>query len=176
MNSTINKEEIYPASLDIMAKIMTTFIGLLSLTGFVLMFILPPWYGGLFLFALCFIMLFLFYIYGIKGYSLTTDSLIIQRRVSKLDKRIPLSNIKSVRLSEKGEFKWTIRVAGNGGLWGYTGSFVNNKIGDFTMYATNHKNRVIITLKHPYEILVITPDDATMVDAINKRLSNETHI
>jgi hypothetical protein len=176
MNNNFDKEEVYPAGLDIMAKIVTIFIGLLSLAGLVLVFTLPPWYGGLFLFSLCFIMFFVFYIYGVKSYKLTADSLIIQKRFSKFDKSIPLSTVKSARLSEKGEFRWTIRVAGNGGLWGYTGSFVNNKIGDFTMYATNHKNRVIILLKHPIETIVITPDDAGMVDALNKRITHETHI
>ena len=47
---------------------------------------------------------------------------------------------------------------------------MNNKIGTFTMYAPNRKNKIIIKLEHPAQTIVISPDDPSMVEELNKRL------
>ncbi|MDE1768839.1 MAG: hypothetical protein KGH62_05755, partial [Candidatus Micrarchaeota archaeon] len=97
---------------------------------------------------------------------------IIQRPYSSLNKVFLLSDILSVRLALKGEFKWSMRIAGNGGVFGYTGSFVNNKIGDFTMYATRSNKKVVIKIKQrPPLTIVITPDDVCIVEKINEILA-----
>ena len=170
MNSNNITEEVYKASLDVFAKIATAFVFLLSIAGIVMMFTTEPWYGGLFMAALSLILLPTFYLYSIKAYVLTSDKLILKRPFQRFDKEIPLSTITSARLVEKGEFKGTICTAGNGGIFGYSGQYMNNKIGTFTMYATNRKNKVIIILNHPVKTIVISPDDPGMVEAINKGL------
>jgi PH (Pleckstrin Homology) domain-containing protein len=170
MDGITNTEENYPASLDFVAILMTGAVFSLSITGLILMISVEPWYGGLFMFASCFVLLPIFYIYSIKAYVLTNESLILKRPFPRFDKSISLSNIISARLAEKGEFKWTIRSAGNGGLFGYSGQYMNNKIGTFTMYAPNRKNKIIIKLEHPAQTIVISPDDPSMVEELNKRL------
>jgi len=165
-----NPKEIYKASLDTVAKIMTVFVFLMGVAGIILIFTVPPWYGGLFLFATGFVLILVFYIYSVKSYRITDEKLIIERPFSHFNKEFPLSNISSARLEVKGEFRWTIRSAGNGGIFGYSGTYVNNQIGNFIMYATNRNNRVIIILKHPVKTIVISPDDSDLVEAINNKL------
>lgn len=170
MSNSANSKEVYKASLDIFSKIMTSFIFLLSVVGLILMFTVPPWYGGLFLLMMGLVLLPGFYIYSVKAYALTDEKLIIQRPFARFNKEIMLYNITSAELEQPGDFKWTARTAGNGGLFGYSGSFVNNQIGNFTMYTTNRKNRIIIKLKHPHKTIVISPDDKNMAESLNKKL------
>lgn len=162
--------ETYKASLDTLAKTITGIVFLLIVTGIVFMFTLEPWYGGIVLVVIPIFILVPTYLYSVKGYQLTNDKLIIQRAFSKLNKEISISEIESASLTETGDFKWTIRTAGNGGLFGYTGLFANPKLGSFRMYCTSHRNRILILLIEKHEKIVISPDDAGMADALQKRL------
>lgn len=165
--------ETYTASLDTFSKIITGFIFLMAIGGIVISFTLDPWYGGLFVWVIPAIMLFFGYIYRVTSYQITNDALIIKRPFSKFDKKILLSNIELVSVPPKEDFKLTIRTAGNGGLFGYSGYFMNNKFGSFRMYASNGKNRIMIILKSKKEKIVLSPDDASMANALQKRLKKE---
>ncbi len=172
MDISENSEQIFKASLDIKAKITTSIIFAGSIIGIILIFTQSPWYGGAILFGTFLIMIILTYIYSVKAYIVTNEELIIQRPYSSLNKVFLLSDILSVRLALKSEFKWSMRIAGNGGVFGYTGSFVNNKIGDFTMYATRSNKKVVIKIKQrPPLTIVITPDDVSIVERINEILT-----
>ncbi|HWY98786.1 MAG TPA: PH domain-containing protein [Bacteroidia bacterium] len=162
--------EVYIVSLDVFAKIVTTMVFAMMPGGIILMFTTQPWYGGLFLFFTGFFLTGIFYLYSVKCYILTNDKLIIQRPFSRFNREILYSDIISARLPEKGDFKWTLRTAGNGGMFGYSGDYSSEKLGDFTMYSTNRKKSVIIWLRHPKETIVISPDDPKMAEAISSRL------
>ena len=165
--------ETYSASLNIFAKIMTGFVFLLAIFGVGLSLFLDPWYGGLVLSVLMTITIVFTYIYSVQSYQITDEALVIKRPFSKFDKIISFTEIESVRLPDKAEFKWTIRTAGNGGLFGYSGYFMNNKLGAFRMFASNGKNKILIVLKNEHEKIVISPDDVEMLDVLQKHLKKQ---
>ena len=160
----------FTASMDGLVKFLTGFILLFPLGGLIMMIALTPWYPGFILFVIMLITILGSYAYSVKGYAITSDALIIQRRLARLNKEIPFTRIYLVRQADKGELRWTIRVMGDGGVFGYYGSFVNNKLGYFTMYATHRKNTVIIELLHPNKTIVLSPDDLGFVEALKGKL------
>ncbi len=166
--------ETYKASLDTTSKILTGFVFLLAIFGVVMSFMQAPWYAGLILFVIMSILIISTYAYRVISYQITDDELIIKRPFSKFDHVIALSEIDSVRLLNKEDFKWTIRTAGNGGLFGYTGYYMNNQLGSFRMFCTNHKNRILVILKARQDKIIISPDDAGMAEALQKRLKKES--
>jgi hypothetical protein len=85
-------------------------------------------------------------------YSLTDKEIIIRRPAKDLV--IPLSELTKVEKKDIKVFK-TIRTAGNGGLFAFTGSFYNKADGTFWMYCKN-KNYVMLHGKKKY---VLSPDD-----------------
>ncbi len=103
------------------------------------------------------------YIYSPQNYKIENGEFIIQR-VAK-DRRIKLSDIAEVRLTDKAEMKGVVRTFAVGGLFGYYGKFSSGKLGAMTWYATQHKNMVLITLKDGKKIIV-TPDDINLVNVL----------
>ncbi len=165
--------ENYKASMDSLAKVITTFVFLLSIVGVVLSITFTPWYGGVGLIVIPLVILIPSYLYSVKSYLITDQSLIIKRAFPMFDKVIPLANIESAQQLNKEDFKWTIRTAGNGGLFGYTGYYANAKLGSFRLYATNRKSRILVILKDNKNKIVLSPDDAGMADALQKQLKRQ---
>jgi hypothetical protein len=61
--------------------------------------------------------------------------------------------------------KGSIRIFGNGGLFSFSGSFRNRKLGSYRAYVTDVKNAVVIKL--PSGVLVVSPDSPDrFVDAV----------
>jgi len=163
--------ETYKASLDTTSKILTGFIFLFPIFVIViwkkdsqLSDLVPPFIiiGPLIIFT---------YLFRIMSYEITDEKVIIKRPISIFDKGIALSGIESVKILTKEDFSGTIRTFGNGGLFGYTGYYANDKLGSFRMFATSGKSRILIILKDKKGKIVISPDDTTMVDALQKRLN-----
>ncbi len=162
--------ETYSASLDTASKILTGFIFLMLIGGIIMSLILDPWYSGLIVSVVPALLILCLYPYRVVSYQITDEKLIIDRPFSMFNKEILLSDIESARLLTKEDFKWTIRTAGNGGLFGYTGYYANTKLGSFRMYATNGKNKLLIILKGKKDKIVISPDDASMIESLLKHL------
>jgi len=162
--------ETYKASLDTTSKILTGFVFLIAIFGVVISFMLIPWYGGLFVWVIPTILLLSTYAYRVVCYQITDEELIIKRPFSKFDYRISLSEIVSISVPDKTDFKFTIRTAGNGGMFGYSGYFMNNKLGSFRVYAPNRKNRILMVFKEKKDKIVISPDDSGMASDLQKRL------
>jgi hypothetical protein len=171
--------EIYKTSLDIRAKIITAFsfmIWLVPTTTLFWLFIIRhvP-------FKLCIIFILLFSIfpviffciyiaYRVKYYQITAAKLIIKRQASRFDKKIALSDIESIRVPDKVDFKWSNQRPLVPGIFGYYGWNYNKKLGYFRTYASNRKNRIFITLKNSKYNIAISPDDTGMVDDLQKLL------
>lgn len=95
--------------------------------------------------------------FSVRGYSIEQGTLTIQRPF--LHKSIRLGQDLSVtRDPEAG--KGAAKVAGNGGLFGYYGSFRSRKLGLFTAYATDWKFGVVV--KTGGKTFVVTPDEPDM--------------
>ena len=162
--------ETYKASLDTTSKIITTLVFLMAVAGITMCFFKNDWYAGLMLGFIPSILIVFTFIFKVQSYQITDDKLIIKRPVSIFNREILLSDIASVRLLNKEDFKGTIRTGGVGGLFGYYGYFSNIRLGNFTMYATNGKNRVLLVVGEYKSEIVISPDDAAMADDLQKKL------
>lgn len=105
----------------------------------------------------------------IRHYEIRDDRFIIKRPLSSIV--IPFSDIRQI---EKGtkigfEFKHTFKQLGNGGVFGYWGTFYSDLLQEFELYAKNRKNPIVLTVKKQGKI-VVSPDDAGMFEELEKAL------
>ena len=90
------------------------------------------------------------------SYKLTDDKLIIHRPL--FDIKIKRTEIKNVEQLDKEKLSWAMRIFGVGGLFGYSGKFINTKLGSMTWYATRRNNAVLVTTIYNKKI-VLTPNE-----------------
>ena len=57
---------------------------------------------------------------------------------------IPINTIVEINQIPKSEINGSIRTFGSGGFFGYLGQFKNNRLGNYTMYATELNNLMLI--------------------------------
>jgi hypothetical protein len=57
---------------------------------------------------------------------------------------VPLSTIVEIRQLSKSDIDGSIKTFGSDGLFGYLGKFKNNRLGNYTMYATELNNLILI--------------------------------
>lgn len=163
-------EIIYKASLDRFSKISTVIAFLLLIPmGFVCT-VADTQNEGLIGLIILLSVFFFGYVYSVKSYQIIGEELIINRRFSLLNKKIPLSTIERVKLLDKRDFDWMDKTIGNNGLLGYYGYYSNTKLGSFKVYATNRNNGILLVLKDKQKKIVISPDDPGMADDLQKRL------
>ncbi len=105
------------------------------------------------------------WIYAPQYYILDTTDIIIHRAVG--DVKIKLADIKETHIMEEQEMKGITRTFGVGGLFGYYGRFHVPKIGAVRFYATQNKNRILLTTADGKKIL-LTPDDMGMFEVIKR--------
>ncbi len=98
------------------------------------------------------------------AYVVTNKQVIVRRPIR--DRIIERADIKRVLLPTPESMSWTIRTFGNGGLFGYFGSFNNRAYGGMTWYATRTNNYVMI-ITHDHDKIVLTPDDTGMINDLN---------
>ena len=70
------------------------------------------------------------------------DKIVVLRRYKSVT--INRSEIKSVQLLSKSDFRNVLRLSGVGGLFGYFGRYYSSKLGSFTLYATSFQNLFLI--------------------------------
>ncbi|MFQ6091690.1 MAG: PH domain-containing protein [bacterium] len=99
------------------------------------------------------LLLVLSYLYAPQGFLLDETSITGVRKISPV--QIEIGRIQGVSRIEKDRFMKSTRTFGNGGLFGYYGSFRNKELGSFKMYATHGNCGVLIEADRKY---VLTPD------------------
>lgn len=57
---------------------------------------------------------------------------------------VPLNEIVEIKQLSKFDMDGSIRTFGSGGLFGYLGRFKNDRLGNYTMYATELNNLILI--------------------------------
>ena len=57
---------------------------------------------------------------------------------------VPLNEVVEIRRISKSHIDNSIRTFGSGGLFGYLGRFKNDRLGNYTMYATELNNLILI--------------------------------
>ncbi len=108
------------------------------------------------------------YLYAPTAYRVDDDFLTIVRPV--YNKKIKMHDIIALREMTDTEVFGAIRALGNGGLFGYYGKYYVPKLGWATFYATQRRNRILITTQQGKKIM-LTPDDLAMLDEMKAKLS-----
>lgn len=89
----------------------------------------------------------------IKGYSIHDQKLIIHRL--GWTKEFDLNDLVSAEFNAQA-IRGSWRLFGNGGLYGWIGTFSNKELGTFRAYATNRYKCVVLELEN--RTLLVTPD------------------
>lgn len=92
-----------------------------------------------------------------RGFSLQSDALVVERRV--LGVRIPFRSIRAVDLLEGDALVGAVRVAANGGLFGYVGRYWSRARGPFRVYATRRDRLVRVESDAAVYLLSPEPPD-----------------
>lgn len=90
----------------------------------------------------------------VRGYVLTEDEIQV-RRLGWVT-RLPLTSLKAVE-GKADAMRGSIRLAGNGGLFSFTGYFWNRQLKKYRAYATDLSRAVVLC--YPDRTIVITPHD-----------------
>lgn len=90
-----------------------------------------------------------------EGCILNDIELIIDRKSKPII--IPLMEITEARLLTEKELKWTIKLNGSEGFYGYFGLFWSKQLGKFKMYATRRKN--LVAVRTAKALYVLSPED-----------------
>lgn len=108
----------------------------------------------------------------IRGYVLTPHELRIERL--GWSNRFALANVESVEANPEA-MRWSIRLCGSGGLFGFFGWFRNRTLGTYRAYGTDPKNTVVIKFKD--RTIVLTPQNpAGFVAEVLQRLKPESKL
>lgn len=104
----------------------------------------------------------------IKGYSIDNQKLIIHRL--GWTKEFDLNDLVSAEFNAQA-MRGSWRLLGNGGLFGWIGTFSNKELGTFRAYATNRHKCVVLKLKD--RTLLVTPDSPKeFVESIEALIQN----
>lgn len=168
----------YKASLDLRSKIITVGVTLFSIIIFfsAVQEFTSSTYKITSNFPVILVTLFLIllilicFLFSTKFYELENDYLIIQRPIGAVN--LPISEIKEIRKMSPGSRIGDIRLFGVGGLFGYYGKYYNFKMGHMTLYTTQKRNRILMTMIEGKKI-IISPDDLSIITEINKRKENK---
>lgn len=106
----------------------------------------------------CFLMRPLFY-------SVTQNSIKVKRALMSWE--VGREQVKNIRKVAPDELRFTIRLLGVGGLFGYYGLFRNSRLGNLQMFATRRNNALLIETAKGKKI-ILTPDNPqALIDQFN---------
>ncbi len=100
--------------------------------------------------------------YAPSGYKVEADRIIVSRPFN--DVTIAWSAITGVRLVVEADDEGMQRTAGNGGLFGYYGTYASKRLGSHKWYVTDMTRRVVIETR--VGVVVVSLDDPSkFIDA-----------
>lgn len=126
------------------------------------------WQRGLFLVVAvgCVALLAAGWAYRPEAYGVTDQSVLVLRRAGNVT--LPIAGFADVRADPE-PFAGAIRLAGNGGLFGFWGAFRSERLGRFTAYATRRDRGVV--LDGASRRVVVTPDEpARLIADVRARM------
>lgn len=105
------------------------------------------WTEGLIWLKYLLIIIFLATIIGVLGLmplrlTIGNDKIGLHRLIGAI--YIPFKDIIELKAIPNSDTAFSIRLFGSGGLFGYLGKFRNKKLGNYTMYATNLNELILI--------------------------------
>lgn len=115
----------------------------------------PPGYSALYAVSIWLppTILVLGALFAVRGYAIDGQTLWILRPGWKT--RIALANLQEAEVKPEA-MRSSIRIFGNGGLFGFIGLFRNTALGRYRAFATDSANCVV--LRFPDRTIVVTPD------------------
>lgn len=99
--------------------------------------------------------LVLAYGYSPRRYAVGQRSIRVERLLSSVE--LPLDRVQEARPVTPEDLRWTMRLWGSGGLFGYYGTFRTSKLGKCTWYCTRRSNQVVVVTDS--QTSLFTPDD-----------------
>lgn len=108
--------------------------------------------------AIVFIGLSIAYLWKPLQIILTTDQLIVKRKIG--DKAFSIASIQSAAIITKKQLGMGIRLFGSGGFFGYYGLFKYKNIGNVNVYCTQREPVILIELTKGK--ILISPDEPTL--------------
>jgi len=105
------------------------------------------------------------YFFMVRGYRVEEGRLVIIR--PGWEKSFDLCGLKNVRFDPEA-MKWSWRIWGNGGLFGWIGLFRNRRLGRYKAYVSNRYRCVV--LETTDRTLVVSPADAeSFIQVLKKK-------
>ena len=93
-------------------------------------------------------------LFTIRGYSLTSDTILIHRLFWST--RLPLAGIQSADF-QPDAMRGAWRTCGNGGFFSFTGFYRNRLLGAFRAFVTDPRRAVV--LRYSQRTVVLSPSD-----------------
>ncbi len=92
-------------------------------------------------------------LFAVRGYVLSPSALVVQRLLWRTEVSLD-GLIRAV--AEPRAMSGSYRLAGNGGLFSFSGQFTNRQLGRYRAFAT--APRLAVVLELPKQKIVVTPD------------------
>ncbi len=89
----------------------------------------------------------------IRGYTITSDSILVHRLLHTT--ALPLAGLESASV-EPDAMRGSIRTFGNGGAFSFSGFYYNKRLGRYRAYVTDPRRAVV--LRYPNRRIVLSPD------------------
>lgn len=96
--------------------------------------------------------------FSVKNYEVDQESLIIQKPFSKSS--FPLAGIRAISIVEPSSLRWSWRIMGSGGMFGYFGTFANKTYGSMSWYLTRKDKPLVYIQLQNGKKLMLSPVDA----------------
>jgi len=141
-------EQLFPAFYDKTTKIVSTL-------ACVLLLVIAAGTRSAIVAGIDALIIGISYAWSPRGYAISGRSILVKRLIGNA--RIALDNVSELRAATPDDFQDCIRLFGNGGLFGYYGTFRTSKLGDSTWYLTNRSNAVVIA--GAGKTALVSPDD-----------------
>jgi len=93
-----------------------------------------------------------------RGYALSDRSLVVKRRLWR-NVAISLESVRELRPATAEDFRGTLRLWGNGGVFGYYGVFQTSKLGKCRWFLTKRSNAVVLVTEE--KTVLVSPDDVS---------------
>ena len=110
------------------------------------------------------------YLFSVLSYSVTEAEILINRYIGPI--RLPIDEIEAI---EKMPYvtDQSIRVMGNGGMFGFNGRFQNSILGPYRAHVTDPANCVVLRLKNKNPFVISPENPGRFVSAVEKRRAGQ---
>jgi hypothetical protein len=149
----------YTTKLDTSAIIITTALTFLFAALIMWQWSISDKIGNaapIFTTSICVLIYLISYALRPLRYSITGDEVIVHRLFRNVHIKIP--DVTQVSAIPRREIFGSFRAFGVGGLFGYTGSFVNASVGRMSWYATN-LNKAVLIVTGTDKRIILTPEE-----------------